>query len=130
MVHGQNATGCDRSPVLVLPYPIELSANQSGTFDCSAKSSTRAQFVCKIREALAAGKMVLVQGCMNGNHIQFNEEEVRLWRGTLAQPIHWQGLNIKYIAVDMTTLFLYSQMLICEPMRHRKEDEIFTSRRH
>lgn len=107
MVHGQDAVSSDRSPVLILPYPAELSADQSGIFNHGTKSRARAQFVSKIRQALAAGKMVLVKGCMKGNHVQFNEEEVRLWRGTLAQSVQWQGLNPKQVVVTATLIISF-----------------------
>jgi hypothetical protein len=94
MAAGQDAVGSEGSPVLVLSYPTELRG-QSNTCDHAAKFGLRAQFITKIRESLAIGKMVLIQVCNDGYHVQFNEEEVRSWKGTLAQAVQWQGRNTR-----------------------------------
>lgn len=93
MSTGSDAIDSENSPVLVLPYPHDLLTSTH------TKVATRAEFLAKIREALALGKMILIKGWNPDNHVQFNEDEVRSWRGTLAQTVQWQGNSRCFISL-------------------------------
>lgn len=95
MAISSDATRSLTAPIVILSYPGTQDSSSTNPPD-SGTFGIRETFLSTVRRALAAGKMVLIRGWKPQNPVQFNSNEVLSWRGSLSQPVQWQGSSFSF----------------------------------